>query len=147
MESGENLNTDINNDNTDFETANGWESLMDDESESMAAFAAHALQKAKARDRIEQDYKHSEPETPYRQQRRRIEQNLGHVGTSILDVRDKTTDRQAIRQELRDYGVDSIDELDDIEYSYEQILSPEQVFEKFNGLFTFWAKIQKATQT
>ena len=102
MESGENLNTDINNDNTDFETANGWESLMDDESESMAAFAAHALQKAKARDRIEQDQKHSEPETPYRQRRKKIEQNLGHVGTSILDVLDKTTDRQAIRQELRD---------------------------------------------
>ncbi len=130
MESGENLNTDINNDNTDFETANGWESLMDNESESMAAFAAHALRKAKARDRIEQDRKHSEPETPYRQQRKKIEQNLGHVGTSILDARDKTTDRQAIRQELRDYGVDSIDEL-------KQILSPEQIFEKFNGLFTF----------
>lgn len=137
MESGENLNTDINNDNTDFETANGWESLMDDESESMAAFAAHALQKAKARDRIEQDQKHSEPETPYRQRRKKIEQNLGHVGTSILDVLDKTTDRQAIRQELLDYGVDSIDELDNIEHFYEQILSPEQVFEKFNGLFTF----------
>lgn len=71
MESGENLNTDINNDNTDFETANGWESLMDDESESMAAFAAHALQKAKVRDRIEQDQKHSEPETPYRQRRKK----------------------------------------------------------------------------
>ena len=137
MESGENLNTDINNDNTDFETANGWESLIDDESESMAAFAAHALQKAKARDRIEQDQKHSEPERPYRQRRKKIEQNLGHVGTSILDVRDKTTDRQAIRQELRDYGVDSIDDLHDIEYSYERVLSPEQVFEKFNGLFTF----------
>ena len=137
MESGENLNTDINNDNTDFETANDWESLMDDESESMAAFAAHALQKAKARDKIEQDQKHSEPERPYRQRRKKIEQNLGHVGTSILDVRDKTTDRQAIRQELRDYGVDSIDELYDIEYSDEQVLSPEQVFEKFNGLFIF----------
>ena len=136
MEGGENLNTNINNDNTDFEAANGWESLMYDESESMATFAAHALQKAKAKDRIEQDRKHSEPKTPYGQQRKRIEQSLGHIGTSILDLRDKTTDRQAIRQELRDYGVDR-DELDDIDYPYERILSPEQIFEKFNGLFAF----------
>lgn len=47
MESGENLNTDINNNNTDFETANNWGSLTDDKSESIAAFAAHALQKQK----------------------------------------------------------------------------------------------------
>ena len=53
MESGENLNTDINNNNTDFETANNWGSLTDDKSESIAAFAAHALQKTKARERIE----------------------------------------------------------------------------------------------
>ena len=55
MESGENLNTDINNNNTDFETANNWGSLTDDKSESIAAFAAHALQKTKARERIEKE--------------------------------------------------------------------------------------------
>lgn len=151
MESGENLNTDINNDNTDFETANGWESLMDDESESMAAFAAHALQKAKARDRIEQDQKHSEPETPYRQRRKKIEQNLGHVGTSILDVRDKTTDRQAIRSEFNSWGVEDgnyeeilrqndEDYLDDYEADFRERrekLSFDEVIGKYNGLLTF----------
>ena len=151
MESGENLNTDINNDNTDFETANGWESLVNDESESMVALAAHALQKAKARDRIEQDWKHSEPKTPYRQQRKRIEQNLGHVGTSILDVRDKTTDRQAIRSEFNSWGVEDgnyeeilrqndEDYLDDYEADLRERrekLSFDEVIGKYNGLLTF----------
>lgn len=114
MESGENLNTDINNNNTDFETANNWGSLTDDKSESIAAFAAHALQKTKARERIEQEQKHSEPETPYEQQHKRAEQDLSHVDAPMPDVYDKATDS-----------------------SYEQILSPEQVFEKFNGLFAF----------
>lgn len=114
MESGENLNTDINNNNTDFETANNWGSLTDDKSESIAAFAAHALQKTKARERIEQEQKHSEPETPYEQQHKRAEQDLSHVGAPMPDIYDKATDS-----------------------SYEQILSPEQVFEKFNGLFAF----------
>ena len=114
MESGENLNTDINNNNTDFETANNWGSLTDDKSESIAAFAAHALQKTKARERIEQEQKHSEPETPYEQQRKRAEQDLSHVDAPMPDIYDKATDS-----------------------SYEQILSPEQVFEKFNGLFAF----------
>lgn len=114
MESGENLNTDINNNNTDFETANSWGSLTDDKSESIAAFAAHALQKTKARERIEQEQKHSEPETPYEQQHKRAEQDLSHVDAPMPDVYDKATDS-----------------------SYEQILSPEQVFEKFSGLFAF----------
>ena len=114
MESGENLNTDINNNNTDFETANSWGSLTDDKSESIAAFAAHALQKTKARERIEQEQKHSEPETPYEQQHKRAEQDLSHVDAPMPDTYDKATDS-----------------------SYEQILSPEQVFEKFNGLFAF----------
>ncbi len=114
MESGENLNTDINNNNTDFETANNWGSLTDDKSESIAAFAAHALQKTKARERIEQEQKHSEPGTPYEQQHKRAEQDLSHVDAPMPDVYDKATDS-----------------------SYEQILSPEQVFEKFNGLFAF----------
>lgn len=114
MESGENLNTDINNNNTDFETANNWGSLTDDKSESIAAFAAHALQKTKARERIEQEQKHSEPETPYEQQHKRAEQDLSHVDAPMPDTYDKATDS-----------------------SYEQILSPEQVFEKFNGLFAF----------
>ena len=114
MESGENLNTDINNNNTDFETANNWGSLTDDKSESIAAFAAHALQKTKARERIEQEQKHSEPETPYEQQHKRAEQDLSHVDAPMPDVYDKATDS-----------------------SYEQILSPEQVFKKFNGLFAF----------
>lgn len=114
MESGENLNTDINNNNTDFETANSWGSLTDDKSESIAAFAAHALQKTKARERIEQEQKHSEPETPYEQQHKRAEQDLSHVDTPMPDIYGKATDS-----------------------SYEQILSPEQVFEKFNGLFAF----------
>ncbi len=114
MESGENLNTDINNNNTDFETANSWGSLTDDKSESIAAFAAHALQKTKARERIEQEQKHSEPETPYEQQRKRAEQDLSHVDAPMPDIYDKATDS-----------------------SYEQILSPEQVFKKFNGLFAF----------
>lgn len=114
MESGENLNTDINNNNTDFETANNWGSLTDDKSESIAAFAAHALQKTKARERIEQEQKHSEPETPYEQQHKRAEQDLSHVDAPMPDIYDKATDS-----------------------SYEQILSPEQVFEKFNGLFAF----------
>ena len=151
MESGENLNTDINNDNTDFETANGWESLMDDESESVAAFAAHALQKAKARERIEQDQKHSEPETPYKQQRKRIEQNLGHIGTSMLDIRDKTTDRQAVRTEFGAWGVEDgdyeellrqsdEDYLDDYEADLRERhekLPFDEVIGKYNGLFTF----------
>lgn len=51
MESGKKLNTEFNDKNADFETANSWESLVDDESESIAAFAMHALQKAKARER------------------------------------------------------------------------------------------------
>lgn len=89
------------------------------------------------RQKQERERERSEPKVLYRQQRKRIEQEIGHVGTSKLDIRDKTTDRQAIRQELRDYGADSVDELCDIEYSYERPLSPEQVFEKFNGLFTF----------
>lgn len=114
MESGENLNTDINNNNTDFETANNWGSLTDDKSESIAAFAAHALQKTKARERIEQEQKHSEPETPYEQQHKRAEQDLSHVDAPMPDIYDKATDS-----------------------SYEQTLSPEQVFEKFNGLFAF----------
>lgn len=114
MESGENLNTDINNNNTDFETANNWGSLTDGKSESIAAFAAHALQKTKARERIEQEQKHSEPETPYEQQHKRAEQDLSHVDALMPDVYDKATDS-----------------------SYEQILSPEQVFKKFNGLFAF----------
>lgn len=114
MESGENLNTDINNNNTDFETANNWGSLTDDKSESIAAFAAHALQKTKARERIEQEQKHSGPETPYEQQHKRAEQDLSHVDAPMPDIYDKATDS-----------------------SYEQILSPEQVFEKFNGLFAF----------
>lgn len=114
MESGENLNTDINNNNTDFETANSWGSLTDDKSESIAAFAAHALQKTKARERIEQEQKHSEPETPYEQQHKRAEQDLSHVDALMPDIYDKAADS-----------------------SYEQILSPEQVFEKFNGLFAF----------
>ena len=114
MESGENLNTDINNNNTDFETANNWGSLTDDKSESIAAFAAHALQKTKAREKIEQEQKHSEPETPYEQQHKRAEQDLSHVDAPMPDVYDKATDS-----------------------SYEQILSPEQVFEKFSGLFAF----------
>lgn len=114
MESGENLNTDINNNNTDFETANNWGSLTDDKSESIAAFAAHALQKTKARERIEQEQKHSEPETPYEQQHKRAEQDLSHVDALMPDIYDKAADS-----------------------SYEQILSPEQVFEKFNGLFAF----------
>lgn len=114
MESGENLNTDINNNNTDFETANNWGSLTDDKSESIAAFAAHALQKTKARERIEQEQKHSEPETLYEQQHKRAEQDLSHVDALMPDIYDKATDS-----------------------SYEQILSPEQVFEKFNGLFAF----------
>lgn len=114
MESGENLNTDINNNNTGFETANNWGSLTDDKSESIAAFAAHALQKTKVRERIEQEQKHSEPETPYEQQHKRAEQDLSHVDAPMPDVYDKATDS-----------------------SYEQILSPEQVFEKFNGLFAF----------
>ncbi len=114
MESGENLNTDINNNNTDFETANSWGSLTDDKSESIAAFAAHALQKTKARERIEQEQKYSEPETPYEQQHKRAEQDLSHVDAPMPDIYDKATDS-----------------------SYEQILSPEQVFEKFNGLFAF----------
>lgn len=114
MESGENLNTDINNNNTDFETANSWGSLTDDKSESIAAFAAHALQKTKARERIEQEQKHSEPETPYEQQHKRAEQDLSHVDAPMPDIYDKATDS-----------------------SYEQILSPEQVFEKFSGLFAF----------
>ncbi len=114
MESGENLNTDINNNNTDFETANNWGSLTDDKSESIAAFAAHALQKTKARERIEQEQKHSEPETPYEQQHKRAKQDLSHVDAPMPDIYDKATDS-----------------------SYEQILSPEQVFEKFSGLFAF----------
>lgn len=114
MESGENLNTDINNNNTDFETANNWGSLTDDKSESIAAFAAHALQKTKARERIEQEQKHSEPETLYEQQHKRAEQDLSHVDAPMPDTYDKATDS-----------------------SYEQILSPEQVFEKFSGLFAF----------
>lgn len=114
MESGENLNTDINNNNTDFETANSWGSLTDDKSESIAAFAAHALQKTKARERIEQEQKHSEPEAPYEQQHKRAEQDLSHVDAPMPDTYDKATDS-----------------------SYEQTLSPEQVFEKFNGLFAF----------
>ena len=114
MESGENLNTDINNNNTDFETANNWGSLTDDKSESIAAFAAHALHKTKARERIEQEQKHSGPETPYEQQHKRAEQDLSHVDAPMPDIYDKATDS-----------------------SYEQILSPEQVFEKFNGLFAF----------
>lgn len=151
MESGENLNTDINNDNTDFKTANGWESLMNDESESMVAFAAHALQKAKAIDRKEQDQKHSEPETPYRQQRKEIEQKLGHVGTSILDVRDKTTDRQAIRSEFNSWGVEDGDyekifRQNDEDYldAYEADLRERrekltfgEIIGKYNGLLTF----------
>lgn len=151
MESGENLNTDIDNDNTDFETANGWESLVNDESESMAALAAHALQKAKARDRIEQDWKHSEPKTPYRQQRKKNEQNLGHVGTSILDVRDKTTDRQAIRSEFNSWGVEDGDyekifRQNDEDYldAYEADLRERrekltfgEIIGKYNGLLTF----------
>lgn len=114
MESGENLNTDINNNNTDFETANNWGSLTDDKSESIAAFAAHALQKTKARERIEQEQKHPEPETLYEQQHKRAEQDLSHVDALMPDIYDKATDS-----------------------SYEQILSPEQVFEKFSGLFAF----------
>ncbi len=114
MESGENLNIDINNNNTDFETANSWGSLTDDKSESIAAFAAHALQKTKARERIGQEQKHSEPETPYEQQHKRAEQDLSHVDAPMPDIYDKATDS-----------------------SYEQTLSPEQVFEKFNGLFAF----------
>lgn len=114
MESGENLNTDINNNNTDFETANNWGSLTDDKSESIAAFAAHALQKTKARERIEQEQKHSEPETLYEQQHKRAGQDLSHVDALMPDIYDKATDS-----------------------SYEQILSPEQVFEKFSGLFAF----------
>ena len=120
MESGENLNTDINNNNTDFETANSWGSLTDDKSESIAAFAAHALQKTKARERIEQEQKHSEPETPYEQQHKRAEQDLSHVDALMPDIYDKAADS-----------------------SYEQILSPEQVFEKFNGLFAFFGRRYK----
>lgn len=134
MESGDKLNTDIINDNNDIEAATGWESLVEDESESMAAFAVHALQKQKAREKIAWEEKHSVPEVPYRKRRKRIEQDLGHIGASMLDIRDKTTDRQAIKQELQSYGAESVD---DIKYSYEEVLSPEQVFKKFNGLFTF----------
>lgn len=86
MESGNNLNTDIINDNTDVEVATGLESLMEDESESMAAFVAHALRKQKAREKITQEEKHSVSEMPYRQQRKRIEQNLGHEKLSFGEV-------------------------------------------------------------
>ena len=137
MEGGENPSTD---NNTSFETENGWESLIGYESEPMATFATRALQKAKARERIQQDQKHSEPETQYKQQRKKDERGLGHIGTSKLDIRDKTTDSQAIRQELRDYGIDgadTLDELEDIEQSDGRVLSPEQVFKKFHGLFEF----------
>ena len=47
---------------------------------------------------------------------------------------------QAIRQELRDYGVDSISELaDGVDgwYKREHRIPPERVFEKFRGLFEF----------
>ncbi|MBR2997247.1 hypothetical protein IKF33_02350 [Candidatus Saccharibacteria bacterium] len=62
-------NANLNKDTADTELENDWESLLDNEAESTAAFTNHALQKAKARERIKQERKHSEPETPYKQQR------------------------------------------------------------------------------
>ena len=136
MKSGENLNANTDNYNTNPDIAGDWESLVSDESELTAPFAAHALRKLKARKRIEQNQSHSKPETPYKQRRKKIERILGHAA-SMSSIREKTTDRQAIKQELKDYGASSVDELGNLEYLDNQVLSPEQVFEKFDKLFTF----------
>ena len=128
MESDNNLNTDVINDNSDVEAATGWKSLMEDE--TMAEFVA-ALQKQEARERIEQ--------------------NLGHVGTSALDIRDKITSRQAVSSEFGDYGVgggdyeelfrqDEEDYLDEHEADLRdrhEKLSFDEVIGKYKGLFTF----------
>lgn len=131
MESGNNLNTDIINDSSDAEAATGWESLMKNEDEPTAEFAARALRKHKAR--------------------KRGGQNLGHVGASALDNRDRTTSRQAAGSEFGNYGVsdgnpeeifrqDGEDYFDEYEADlrrHHEKLSFNEVIGKYNGLFTF----------
>ena len=132
MESGNKSKADIIKNNENTETEINWEDFKEDDDIFVATFVAHALQKQKVRERFIDGRKKSVPEIPYKYNRRRIERNLGHVGTSILDVREKTTDRQAIRQEFKDHGGFNIENLED-----EKIISPEKVFKKFNVLFTF----------
>lgn len=152
MEISKNLNNPIDNDSADFEATKNQEQLIDhDDAEFMAAFAARALQKTKARERIEQDQKHSESQVPYKQQRKRTEQNLGRIGTSALDIHNKTTNRQAIRSEFDTYGVNNGDYEEALQWSDEDYFDDyetdlrerheklpfNEVIEKYNGLFTF----------
>ena len=151
MESGYTLNADIVDNNNSLEAASDWGSLMKDEHKFTAAFAAHALKKQKARKRITQEEKHSVPEVPYKQQRKEAEEDSGHIGTSKLDIRDKTTGRQAIQSEFSNYGVsdgdyEEIFRQDREDYSRwheaylrerHEKLSFGEVMEKYNGLFAF----------
>ena len=132
MKTGNISKADIIKNNEDAETETNWEDVKEDDDIFVATFVAHALQKQKVRERFIEGRKKSVPEIPYKYNRRRIEQNLGHVGTSILDIREKTTDRQAIRQEFKDHDGFDMENLEG-----EKIISPEQVFKKFNGLFAF----------
>lgn len=133
---GAKIKTD-NEDNTGVGFEKLLENSMDDGADSVTDFATRALGKTKARERRERDGKHSEPDEQYRQRRKEAMRKLGRVGTSKLDIRDRITDRQAIKRELRDYGVDDVSELDDSDDSDKQILSSEKVFKKFDGLFDF----------
>ena len=109
-----NENSHIGDTNKDGFSANElseWGELPDSELDyesDIPAFAAHVLQKRNKRLRRDWRENHGEPKREYRNERKNSEQELGHIGTSLLDVRDKITSAQAVKQELNDWGVDDI---------------------------------------
>ena len=108
-----NENSHIGNTNKDSFSANElseWGELPDSELDyesDISAFAAHVLQKRNKQLRRDWRENHGEPKREYRNERKKSEQKLGHIGTSLLDVRDKITSAQAVKQELNDWGVES----------------------------------------